>query len=285
MILLAALLLLTGCAAPGARSRLLEPILAPKGFAFLVPGIWPDATRTNLWVPAQARALERRGVAALPVDYTCFLPGYVLGHGTDRPAARIAAFVRALEAEHAATGCAAPLRLSAIGFSAGTMVLLKATEAGAALDRVYYGGSPLSLVSGRLEEAMRAGKMAALVNYCSPFDGVVGGVLGCGCFGFLGEGAGRVENRGHLHHHLDPVFQGEEADRVAREIAAGGRAGPAHTCVEDARFAAWLREAARALAEEGRTIPAAGRGSRFPAVALGARAPGAAREARISMDR
>jgi hypothetical protein len=255
---LAALLiaaLAAGCAT-GPRTRPLEPVLGPAGFCLLCPGIEPDGVRADFWIPGAVRALRARGVEPLPVDYACFLPGYVLGHGTDRPAEKLAAFGRALAAAHEASGCAAPVRLHGIGFSGGTMVLLKAAERGVALERVYFGGSPISLASARLEDALRERRIGRLVNYCSPFDGVVGGVLGCGAFGFLGDGDGRAENRGHLRWHLDPIFQGEEGARVAREIGASGRGLPPHTCLANAEFFAWLRAAETALAEEGRALPA-----------------------------
>lgn len=244
----AALFLLgaAGCAGAGApRARPLEPLASPAGFCFLVHGIWPD----GVWIPAEEAALRRRGVEPIDVEYTTFLPGYALGYGTDRPAERLVAFVRALEARHAASGCAAPLRLHAVGFSGGTMVLLKAAEAGVRFERVYFGGSPLPLAYGRLEDVLREGRVGHLVNYCSALDGLVGVTLGCGAFGFLGDGAGRVENRGHLRTHLDPVFQGEVADDIAREIAATGRGAPAHTCMAVPGFARWLRTAVRRLAD------------------------------------
>lgn len=244
------LALAPGCAflgAPAPRSRPLEPAPSAAGFAFIVHGIWPD----GYWVPDQALALRRHGVEPLPVEYTSFLAGYVLGHGTDRPAAKIVAFARALLARHGASGCPTPVRLHGIGFSAGTMVLLKSAEAGGALERVYFGGSPLPAWSGRLEDVLAAGGIAALVNYCSPFDGIVGATLGCGTLGFLGERRGRVENRGHLRHHLVPVFaDAEVADRVAREIAAGARGAAPHRCFEDPAFASWFRSAQTRLADE-----------------------------------
>jgi hypothetical protein len=251
---LAALALaLFACATdPGIRAASYLPRRSAAGFVFLVPGIWPDRAGTGgFWISEQARALRAVGVEPLPVEHRTFLWGVALGYGTKRPAEKIAAFARALEVRHRETGCPVPPRLHGIGYSAGTIVLLEAIARGASLDRLYFGGSPIFAWSGRIEAAIAARRLGTLVNYCSIFDGAASATLGCGAFGFRGDGGGRAENRPHLRTHLEPVFcDGEVARAVAGEIAAAGRGERPHVCFDDPRFLRWFIAARERLLDE-----------------------------------
>src|SRR2546421_9155997 len=107
--------LATGCVA-GPRAIDQKPLEARAGIVFMIHGIWPD----GWWVPEAERAFREAGIETVPVDYTSGFVGFTFGFGTDPPTERMLALVRALEARHARTGCAAPLRYHAVGYSGGT---------------------------------------------------------------------------------------------------------------------------------------------------------------------
>ncbi|MGE0710753.1 MAG: hypothetical protein AB7N76_27845 [Planctomycetota bacterium] len=242
LALLLALSALPGCVgAPPA-----EPTQArsPAGPVVLVHGIFPDSV--SWWIDEVQAELHRRGVQTLPVGYESFVFGYLTGLGTDGPADRIAALEQGLRLRHARAACRARLQLAGVGFSAGTAVLEKAAERGVRFQRLYFAGSPLPLWSGALEEQLREDRVGVLVNYYSPLDGVVNGLLGMGAFGFRGAGpaAARVENRLHWRPHWLPLWDDEdEVHAVCAELVRAAGEGPPHTCFEDPAFAAWFREA------------------------------------------
>jgi hypothetical protein len=231
-------ILLSGCAGgPAPRAHSFEPGRSAAGIVFIVHGIWPD----GWWVEDLARALRARGLEPLPVEHTTFAWGVVLGYGTDGPAERIASFARKLEVRHRATGCTVPLRYEGVGYSGGTVVLLKAAERGVPLARAWFGGSPIACYSGDLERALADGRIGRLVNYWSIADGVVNPLFGAGALGFRGGPAERIENRAHARPHVVPVFEDREvAAELAAEIAREARGAPAHACFDDARFSRWF---------------------------------------------
>ncbi len=246
-----------GCAGdPGVRAHSIEPGRSPAGLVFIIHGVWPD----GWWVEELARDLRARSVEPVPVAHTTFVWGALFGGDSDAVAERIEAFARAFEIRHRAAGCPARPRFSGIGYSGGTLVLLAAADRGVPLERAYFGGSPIFAWSGRLERALAEGRIGALVNYCSPLDGV-GAILGCGALGFRGGAAGAgargsAENRAHLRTHLQPVFgDREEARAIAAEIAQAAAAGaaarePRHRCFDDPAFFRWYAAAKARLATE-----------------------------------
>ncbi len=251
-----------GCAAaaPGARSRDIGLVPPPelRGVVVLVHGIWPDGA----WIAPAADAMREAALEPVPVDYGTFVAGYFSGKGTDRPAARLLAFAVLLDRAHAATGCdAGPLRLHAVGFSGGTVVILKAAALGATFDRAIFGGSPIFTASGDLAAALAAGRFrGGVVNDWSPVDGLVGGVLGMGQLGYWG-GAPGVEDRAIFSVHVltpwAPPFAGERGRAIAAELAARADLGRPHRrCLDaDGGFYAWLRRAAESLEDEDGKVP------------------------------
>ena len=167
---------------------------------------------------------------------------------TDAPADRLADFVSILQKRHVATGCPAELRFNAIGYSAGTEVILKAADRGIVFQRVYFGGSTIGVWSGWLRDALRENRIRFLVNYHSPLDLLVCWLLGSGQFGYAGES--RVENRSHAHTHLDPLFDHEDILRTIADEFDRAKSGPEHTCFEQPEYRDWYREAKRKLRRE-----------------------------------
>ena len=245
---LIALLLLAGCSV-----RVPSEIPGPSaaGPVFLVHGIQPDGV--DWWVDDMEMALRRRGVEAVPVSYWCFLFGYLFGYGTDGPADRIAAFVSGMEARHARTDCPAELRFNGVGFSAGTMVLVKAAERGARFRRVYFGGSPIKLWDGDLRAVLRDGRFGELVNYYSPLDLVVIFTMGSGMYGYQGadrRDKRRVHNRLHWRHHFAPTWWDDDrTERIADEIVRHCGRGQEHTCFQDRWFREWYLAEKRRMLE------------------------------------
>jgi hypothetical protein len=235
-----------GCAAPP-RATSSAPLESRPGIVFLAHGIWPDGA----WCTETERALRAARIEVVPVEYTSFIAGYIAGSGTDEPAERIAAFVAALEREHARTGCRAPLRYHAIAYSAGTVVALKAAWRGVRLETAHFGGSPIPAWSSSLADAVRAKRIGLVKNYWSPLDGVTGWGFGMGQFGYHGEEDGEalpVENVLCAYQHLAPPFDEELAGAIARDLDAAARAAPPHTCFREPAFARWYRRETDRLA-------------------------------------
>ncbi len=235
-----------GCASPPARAArdpLEKPLEARGGAVVLLHGIWPDGR----WYEEAEPAFRAAGLETVPVHYSTFLVGYMFGFGTDDPADRLARFVRAAEARHARLSCPAPLRWHTVGFSGGTVAALKAAWRGVRFETAHFGGSPIPCFSPALTSAVREGKIGAVKNYWSLFDGVTGWGWGMGQFAYHGEADdGKplpIENVPLAYYHLFPPFDGELSGRIAREIQDAARASkaPAHRCFADPDFNAWWR--------------------------------------------
>jgi len=238
-VLAAALALLSACSGPEYPPT--PPGDHPLGPVFLVHGSWPDFA--GLWADDMAEALRARGIEGVLVP--CFM---LVGLGTGAPGERIAAFEAQLRYRHARTDCAAPLRLGGVGYSSGTDVLLVAAEEGAQLERVVFGGSPLSLWNGDLEDQLVAGRIEHLVNYFSPFDGLVWITFGSGQYGYHTGGSGqpRVDNRVHFWLHVTPLFNRDGyVEEVVEDLAR--LEGPRHTCYADPDYRAWYEDARERL--------------------------------------
>ena len=224
-------LALAGCCGPEYPDA--PPGDHPVGPVFLCHGSWPDFP--YWWTDDMAEALRARGIEAVLVPY------FVLsGIGTGAPAERIAAFEAKLRWRHARTECRAPLRLAAVGYSSGTDVVLESAMAGAVYERVYFGGSPLALWNQDVERALVRGRIKRLVNYFSPFDGLVWITLGSGVYGYHAGGSAQhhVDNRVHFWLHVTPLFRRDTyLEEVSGELAAC--AGLRHTCYDDADYRAW----------------------------------------------
>jgi len=245
--------LAVGCASAHAQAPAAPadtPLPSRPGFVFLIHGIWPDGEWLG-WMDEASLALRKAGIEPIPVGYDSFVLGYVLGSGTDAPADRLGAFVRALGREHGRSRCAAPLRFHSIAFSGGTVVTLKASWRGVIFDSAHFGGSPIPFFSSSLAGAVRDGRIRELRNYWSPFDGVVGLVFGCGQLGFHGAGDDEglaIENVPCSYIHLAPPFDEALTGEIARRLGESARTSPAHTCLSDARFSAFFRRARDRLA-------------------------------------
>jgi hypothetical protein len=245
------LLCLSACASAQARPR--APTAAdasPADIVFLIHGIWPDGS----WCTEAATAFESAKIPVVPVTYSTFLVGFMFGFGTDEPADQLVSFVRDLEAEHAKTGCRAPVRYHAVAYSAGTVVTLKAAWQGVKFATAHFGGSPIPAFSPEIADAVRAKEIGEVTNYWSIFDGVTGWGWGAGSFGYHAyEDTERlaIKNVPLAYHHLVPPFDAELCGAIARNMRASRRAasGPAHACSSDRAFSAWwARRAAGASA-------------------------------------
>ncbi len=237
--------LLAGCSAT--RVPVDQPGTSPAGFVFLVHGIWPD--NGDWWVDDAAAALHRYGIEGLPVPYRTFVGGYLFGYGTSPPADRVAQFAHALQRRHGKTGCAAPVRLHGVGYSAGTMVLTKAAERGVCFERVYFAGSPIKFWDGDLECVLVEGRILHLVNYYSPTDLLVWMSCGSGVFGYHGGGPAQdvVENRLHWKTHFTPLWDDDlRVQNMAKELARL-EVGARHTCYEVPWYRKWYAEAKEKL--------------------------------------
>lgn len=214
----------------------------PLGPVFLVHGSWPD--NAYLWVDELQEALHAAGIESILVPHAI-----VVGLGTDAPAERIAAFHGELVTRHARTTCRAELNLAGVGYSSGSDVLLESCLKGTPYARCDFGGSPLALWNGDLSRAIKSGSLRHLVNYFSPFDGMMWVTFGAGIYGYHGAGWEQVDNRLHFWPHVMPLFnRGYMIERLVDEYRAGTRAGaPRHTCSEDPRYARWYRAARERL--------------------------------------
>lgn len=239
------LALLAGCSTVDPER---EPGRSAVGPVFLVHGIWPD--REGWWIDEMVVALRKRDLEAIPIPYGTFVTGYVFDYGTVGPADRLAELERELRARHAKTACVVPLKLNAVGFSAGTAIIMMAAERGARFERVQFAGSPIPFYSERLARQLREDRIRRLVNYRSLFDLMVYPFLGIGAFGYEPDGpiAERVENRRHWGFHIPPWTGHVGRERVVADLSALATDGARHGCFDDKAFKAWYmraREAAR----------------------------------------
>jgi hypothetical protein len=232
--------LLPGCSSP---PKGLPLGTSAAGAVFLVHGIWPDGDWW--WTRDLARELSQEGLEPIVVNYNCFVGGWLFGYGTSPPAGEIARFVADAEANHSRTTCQTPLRWSGVGYSAGTVVLTKAAESGVNFERLYFGGSPIPMWSGWLQDRLREGSVDRLINYYSPFDLLVWVSFGSGIYGYHGGGAAQrqVINRLHFRTHYTSIWTQRRAVRtVVHELATSAR-GEAHTCFRVPWYRRWFESA------------------------------------------
>jgi hypothetical protein len=239
---LALLLVLAGCSS---YVPLDPPGPSAVGPVFVVHGIWPDGE--GMWADEVIARLQEEGVEALPVRHLSFVLGYLLDYGTDGPADRIAEFEREMRSRHARTSCRAPLRLSGVGFSAGTAILQKAAARGVHWETLVFGGSPLPSWSRSLLVVLREGRVGRLINYYSPIDPIVFWTCGAGIYGFHAGGAlvqASVENRLGWNLHWPEFWEDDELPRLIDDLLPDdGRAARPHTCYQDATYLEWFRAA------------------------------------------
>lgn len=238
------LLVATGCSTVDPER---DPGRSATGPIFLVHGIWPD--RESWWIDEMVVALRKRDLEAIPIPYATFVSGYVFDYGTEASADKIAEFERTTRALHRTTQCAVPLTFQGVGFSAGTAILMMATERGVTFEQVHFAGSPIPLFSKRLARAVGEERIKALINYYSPLDMITYVFLGSGAFGYHGasKAAERIENRRHWGFHIPPWTNHEARLRVVEELAALGKGRPRHTCFDELAFRQWYMAARQTL--------------------------------------
>jgi hypothetical protein len=161
------------------------------------------------------RFLERYRdhVHVLKIDYFCFVPGILFSYGTDPPARRLAALVKALREAMKKNRGHEAMEIHAIGFSAGTVIINKAAALGARIDSAVFAGSAVWCTSPMLAYNLESGRIGRVLNYYSPFD-LTFLVMGCGAFGCW-RGGERLENRIWFSPHY-PYFCAAMKETIRR---------------------------------------------------------------------
>ncbi len=245
--------ILGGCAGYSVRDEDLERIergeFAAGEVVFICHGMLKD-----LGIPWDFRVrdeISAESPARLAIVATYFSGplGVWFNVGCRPPGRVIASLADAMEELHRSTGCSAPLRLRALGFSQGCEAILEAgfRMGKARIERAVFLNPSSFGFSREPRELVDRGKIGQILFGWSPFDGVtIFAPLGAGTMGIRPAGEG-LENLCLWNTHLPPLFS--SGRKRARELllkeGGSGAAPAAHTCGGDAGYRRRLAELLR----------------------------------------
>ncbi len=244
---------LSGCAGYSVRDDDLDRIergeFVPGEAVLLCHGMLKD-----LGIPWDYRVRDEIAAAAparlaIVITYFSGPLGVWFNFGRRPPGRLMASLADAMEELHRSTGCSAPLRLRALGFSQGCEAILEAAfrMEKARIERAVLLNSASFGFSREPRTLLERGKIGRMLFGWSPFDGItILAPLGAGTMGIRPAGQG-LENLCLWNTHFPPLFS--SGRRRARELLLtdGGpdAAAAAHTCGRDSRYRSGLAELLR----------------------------------------